>query len=99
METVKLYILSQHEEIKGFVVAKNIMEATRLFQAQADADTAGEEYFRDFALGSLSERWVIEVRENYKGTGTQRGMSRAIVAETYDVFEFDFVIGAVYGAI
>ena len=100
METTKLYVLEQETVIKGFVVADNISEAMHLFQAQVDRDTVSEEYYRDFVIVPNSPGiadYVLEVRENYKGTSEQRGMSAALVAETYDVFEFDFVIGRVYG--
>ena len=102
METIKLYVLEQQEEIKGFVVAKSISEAMHLFQAEIDDDTATEEYFRDFTL--ISDRvgradYVAEIRENYKGTSEQRGMATALVSETYDIFELDFSIGRVYGSI
>ena len=102
METAKLYILEQHDELKGFVVADNISEAMKLFQLHTDRDTVCEEFYRDFVVISNAmgrADYLIEVRENYKGTSGQRGMSAAIVAETYEVFELDFVMGRVYGTI
>ena len=102
METIKLYVLEQQEEIKGFVVAKSISEAVQLFQAELDDDTATEEYFRDFTIvGDRVGRadYVVEIRENYKGTSDERSMATALVSETYDIFELDFSIGRVYGSL
>ncbi len=102
METIKLYVLEQHDEIKGFVVATSITEAMKIFQAQADADTVDEDYFRDLVIvpneGGRAD-WEIEVRENYKGTSEERGMSTALIAELYQLYELDFVIGRVFGTI
>lgn len=102
METVKLYVFEQQEVIKGFVMANNISEAMKIIQGKADGDTVNEEYFRDFILvGDRIGRadFVAEVRENYKGSSSERGMATAIVAESFDIFEFDLAFERVYGTV
>lgn len=96
---MKLYMLEELDEIKAIVVAKNINEAMMQFQAYVDGENAELDYTQGLHLigGNGRADWQIEVYENFKPSDEQQVLTVDMLSTVYDVFEFDFVFGRVYG--
>jgi len=99
METIKIYLFEEFEEIKAVIVANNIKEAMMQFQGYVDEANKDEEYSQGLLLvaGNGRADWQIEVYENYKPDAVDQVLTADMVSMVIDVFEFDFVIGRVYG--
>jgi len=99
METMKIYLFEEHEEIKAVIVAKNINEAMMQFQGFVNKSNENEEFTQALHLinGYGRADYQIEVYENYNSAVVGQILTKDMVSMVLDVFEFDFVVGRIYG--
>ena len=102
METIKVYLFTEHEEIKSVIVAESIDIAMAKMQAFVDGRNEAEEFFQSVELVPSSTGigdWEVHVYENYKLDTAGEVLIKDQVAFKYEVFELPFSINKVYGAI
>ena len=102
METLKLYLFSEYEETKAVIVSTNVDAAIEKLQKWLDEKNEGEEFMQKLTLIPSTTGigdWDAEIRESYKPTNSEIQVMNEIVGTTYQIFEFPFSVGKVYGAI
>ncbi len=102
METTKLYLFEEQDNIKAVIVANDIDDAMASLQTQINEELKDFSYTR--ALHLITSKtgisdWQVDVYENYRPEGEQQVLTRDLISMTLDVFVFDFVIGRTYGGI
>lgn len=102
METTKVYLFEESNNIKAVVVANDIEDAMASLQAQVNDELKDFSYTR--ALHLITSKtgisdWQVDVYENYRPEGEQQVLTKDLISMTLDVFVLDFVIGRVFGGI
>ena len=102
METTKLYLFEEQDNIKAVIVANDIDDAMASLQAKVSEDLKDFSYTRALHLKTSKtgiSDWQVDVYENYRPEGEQQVLTKDLISMTLDVFVFDFVIGRVFGGI
>lgn len=101
METIKLYMFEEEGKIAVVIVAKDINEAMSNFQAFVNDINQTRPYKQALHLlpSTSDSDYQVEVYENYTPAGLQQVLTQDMISTVYDVYEFDFVVGRVYGLV